>query len=232
MAARTFYMDEASGALMIADNNNYTAAELASMAANANSNHSKLLFHTDFNFLTIQGTATLTSVSVDSLAMRTETWSDGGGGCKIICSKLFEYGLLPPHIYAADQEFGFQLRNENPDVYAGYVKWAQTVVDWMEYRGPNFMFWIRDKEKREEKQRNFFVNLTKTIATPWANHMAYLMGYERKDNRAGRWIMKSGMTISKFVGKFTNTDKELSPWVAYPMLLVLGPYFRLLAGIK
>jgi hypothetical protein len=231
--ARTLYLDQASGNLMIADNNNYTSTELADMAADASGNIDKLVFHTDFNFLTIRGSVEKASHSIAVLERRYESWSDGGGGgCKIICTKLYEYGILPPHIYAADQEFGMMLRQNDPDAYNGYIKWATVVVDWMEGSGPNFMFWIRDKEKRHEKQRNFFINLTKRIATPWAYHMAYKMGYVMKDNRAGRLIMKSGLAISKLVGKFTQKDKEMNPVVAYTMLLFLGVYFRTLSGVK
>jgi hypothetical protein len=232
MAARTFYIDEDSGNILIADNNNYTAAELADMAADVTGNLDSLVFHTDFNFVTIQGVVSISTVSVTSLPRHTETWSDGGGGCKIICSKLFEYGLLPSHIYAADQEFGFKLKNENPEAYAGYIKWAQSVVDWMETSGPNIMFWIRDKELREEKQRNCFINLTKTIATPWAHHMAYLMGYEQKDNKTGKRLMSQGLAICKLFGKYTNTEKEQSILGKYLTLFTIGPYFYLLSRIN
>jgi hypothetical protein len=234
MAARTFYADQASGKLMFAEGNDHTPEQLAAMAADKDANIDALAFHTDFQFIKIVGSVVNNNgFTSTELTMLLEEWSDGGGGGKkIICTKLYELGYMPVEIYIADQKFGEYLQKENPDAYWGYIKWATVVVDWMEGSGPNFMFWIRDKEKRHEKQRNFFINLTKRIATPWAYHMAYKMGVVKDDNRAGRLIMKSGLAISKLVGKFTRKDKEMNPIVAYTMLLFLGVYFRTLSGVK
>ena len=42
---------------------------------------------------------------------------------------------------------------------------------------------------------------SRVIATPWANHMAYTMGVEEKDNLAGKVIMKVGLFISRIAGR-------------------------------
>lgn len=158
--------------------------------------------------------------------------SGGGDGCKIICTKLHELGYLPDYIYEADEKFGEYLRTNDPYAYYGYVKWASVVVDWMEKDGPQCMFWILDKEKRGEAQRKMAIAWARRIATPWAHHMAYLMGAEKTDNKAGRLIMKTGMFISRMIGKYTKT-KEPTKNVAlgYLMWVTFG-VFWLLAGVK
>jgi hypothetical protein len=230
---RTFYTDQTNGNILIANANTYTQAQLAGMAADPQGNIDNLVFHSDFNYLTIKGKNTLASHTIPAVNRILESWSDGGGGgCKIICAKLYEYDELPLHIYIADHEFGMKLRSEDQDAYNGYIKWAKVVVDWMEGDGPNFMFWIRDKEERYAKQQDFFIRLTKRIAMPWAYHMAYQMGYEFQDNRAGRWIMKSGLFISRLVGKYSNTEKDMNVFVKYFMLFFFGIYFGAIAGVK
>lgn len=230
MATRTLRMSKTSGNIMIVDSNTYTDAQLESIAANPTANLDKLTFHTDFNFLTINGKSTLSSYTIPQLDQTLLTWDSGG--CSVICTKLYEYGHLPAHIYVADREFGEHIRETNPKVYQDYIKWATVVVDWMEGDGPNFMFWIRDEEKRHKKQQEFIINLTKRIALPWAYHMAHKMGYELKDNHSGRRIMKHGMAVSKFAGKFIKPNSEMSAVSKYIMLLVFGSYFALLAGVK
>ena len=158
----------------------------------------------------------------------------GGGGrrCKIICTKLHDLGYLPDHIYAADELFGEQLRENDPEAYYGYIRWASVVVDWMEKDGPQCMFWIRDKEKRGQAQRNLAISWARRIATPWAQHMAYKMGVEKEDSRAGRAIMKTGLIISRLIGKFSKADKPTkSVATGYAMWAVFG-LFYILAGLK
>jgi hypothetical protein len=158
----------------------------------------------------------------------------GGGGrrCKIICTKLHDLGYLPDHIYAADELFGEQLRENDPEAYYGYIRWASVVVDWMEKDGPQCMFWILDKEKRGQAQRNLAISWARRIATPWAQHMAYKMGVEKEDSRAGRAIMKTGLIISRLIGKFSKADKPTkSVATGYAMWAVFG-LFYILAGLK
>ena len=158
--------------------------------------------------------------------------SGGGGGCKIICTKLHELGYLPDNIYAADELFGRWLRTNDPYAYYGYVKWASVVVDWMESDGPQCMFWIKDKDKRGQAQRELAIKWARRIATPWAEHMAYKMGVGETDNRAGRMIMTTGMWISRLIGKYTKTtEPSKSVALGYVMWATFG-VFWLLAGIK
>ena len=160
--------------------------------------------------------------------------SGGGGSCKIVCTKLHELGYLDDNIFAADQRFGERLRATDPDAYYGYVKWAQIVVDWMGGKGPQCMFWIRDEQKRNDAQRALAISWARRIATPWAYHMAYIMGETKEDNRAGRAIMKVGIFVSKIIGKLfkkpvekpsTNTFIGFSMWGVFVV-------FYMLAGLE
>jgi hypothetical protein len=156
----------------------------------------------------------------------------GGGGGKIICTKLHELGYLPTHIYQADEKFGEWLRQNDPYAYYGYVKWASVVVDWMERDGPQCMFWIRDSKKRGQTQQAMAISWARRIATPWAEHMAYKMGVGEKDNTAGRWIMNTGIWISRIIGRSTKaTQPSKNIFLGYLMWLSFG-MFWLIATMK
>lgn len=159
-----------------------------------------------------------------------------GGGGKIICTKLYELGYLPKEIYELDQEFGKILVEKSPDTYYGYIAWAQTVVDWMEGNGPQCMFWIRDPEKRKQAQVYLSTKWAREIATPWASHMAYLMGNENEKNAAGRVLMAVGKPICKVIGvwqrwfgkseKPTGLFKGFLLWGIFAILRFIVWFYR------
>lgn len=153
------------------------------------------------------------------------------GRRKIICTKLYELGLLSKKIFQADQKFGKLISNQNPELYDGYIAWAKTVVDWMDGKGPQCMFWIKDKKKRNKKQKEISIKWAKAIATPWAKHMAYLMGVEKKDNLAGKVIMSLGKPICKIVGRwktlFGESRKKAGLIQGYSLWLLFA-IFRLI----
>ena len=157
----------------------------------------------------------------------------GGGGCSIICTKLHELGYLSDEIYQADEMFGHWLRHTDPNAYYGYLKWARVVVDWMSNEGPQCMFWIQDRAERNAQQKAMAVRWARRIATPWAEHMAYKMGVLKEDNRAGRWIMTIGITVSRIVGKFVKHTNQPTKNVAigYAMWAMFGLLY-MIAGVK
>jgi hypothetical protein len=175
--------------------------------------------------------------SSQSIRNPTGGWSNmgrgrrGSGGRKIICTKLYELGLLSKKIFEADQKFGKKLSQQNPEVYYGYIAWAKTVVDWMNGKGPQCMFWIKDKKKRNKAQKELSIKWAKAIATPWAKHMAYLMGVEKKDNLAGKVIMALGKPICKVVGRwqtiFGKSKKPAGLIQGYSLWLLFA-IFRLI----
>lgn len=130
---------------------------------------------------------------------------------KIICTKLYELGYLDHTIYDLDQKFGDLLVKNNPDVYNGYISWAQTVVDWMEGNGPQFMFWIKDKSDRQQAIMNLTTKWAVEIATPWAKHMAHVMEKEHAKNTTGKFLMFVGKPVCKMIGlwqrKFGKSNK-------------------------
>jgi hypothetical protein len=107
--------------------------------------------------------------------------------------------MMPYNIFAADQLYGEWLKKNDRSVYRGYIKWAKIVTSWIDGGGPDFMVWIKDKEKRAEAQKKAATDWAYKIATPWSQHMAYLMGAVKNDNVMGRIIMKIGRPICKVV---------------------------------
>lgn len=128
---------------------------------------------------------------------------------KIVCAKLYDYGLLGSAIWQADQEYGRWLRKNDKSVYRGYIRWARISVAWMEGKGPDFMVWL-PKEKRSEAQRKAATDMAIKIATPWAEHMAYLMGTLKNDNLKGRILMNIGRPICKLVNLLPRSNKPQS----------------------
>ena len=157
----------------------------------------------------------------------------GGRGCSIICTKLHELGYLSDEIYQADEMFGHWLRQTDPNAYYGYLKWARVVVDWMSNEGPQCMFWIQDRTKRNSQQKDMAVRWARRIATPWAEHMAYKMGVLKEDNRAGRYIMTIGIAVSRILGKFVKHTNQPTKNVAigYAMWAMFGLLY-MIAGVK
>jgi hypothetical protein len=108
-----------------------------------------------------------------------------GGGGKIICTKLHALGLMPTNIYEADQAFGKKLVNQSPETYDGYVRWAKHVVDLM---------------GRDDLLGKTAVFCAYHIATPWSLAMAEEMGQPVKASWFGKFLMKRGLQLCKFIG--------------------------------
>jgi hypothetical protein len=136
----------------------------------------------------------------------------GGGGGKIICTKLYELGLMSKEIYEADQAFGAELVKRSPDIYNGYRAWAEIVVDWMNGQsGTRIQSWA--------------ISWAQDIATPWAEHMAYKMGTLNNDNLTGRWISHAGIPICKAVGVWQRVFGSSKKPAGFGKGLMLIPVF-------
>lgn len=129
---------------------------------------------------------------------------------KIICAKLYEFGLMNQNIWAADQAYGQWLRKNDRRLYRGYVRWARIVTAWMDGKGPDFMVWIKDPEERSIRQKAAITDMAIKIGTPWSEHMAWLMGEMKNDNTMGRILMAIGTPICKFVDMLPRTKKRKS----------------------
>jgi len=151
----------------------------------------------------------------------------GGGGGKIICTKLFELGLMSKEIYLADQAFGQELLQRSPDIYNGYRAWAEIVVDWMDGRGPKMMPWMSD-EQFSQAARSWSTRWAKDIATPWAEEMAYQMKQSLLPNNTGKAIMAIGTPICKIVGVWQRIFGPSKQPAGFGKGLMLIPVFVLL----
>jgi hypothetical protein len=118
---------------------------------------------------------------------------------KIICTKLFEIGMMKQNIFEADQAFGERLIKDHPDIYNGYRAWAEIVVDWMDGKGPKMMPWMSDKDFSIAAKK-WSTTWAYDIATPWAEEMAYIMGEKENGSLTGKMIMGFGVPICKVVG--------------------------------
>jgi len=157
----------------------------------------------------------------------------GGGGGKIICTKLYQIGLMEESIYAADQEFGKILLEKSPDIYHGYKAWAQIVVDWMDGNGPNILPWMSEENRRFTIQ-NWSTKWAYSIATPWSQEMAFKMGKRETGSITGKVLMCVGTPICKAVGMWQRivgkSDKKVNALQAACMLPVFA-IFNVIAKV-
>ena len=129
---------------------------------------------------------------------------------KIICAKLYEFGLMDNNIWAADQKYGQWLRQNDRKLYRGYVRWARIVTAWMDGKGPDFMIWIKDDTKRAVAQKAAITDMAIKIGTPWSEHMAWLRNEVKNDNTMGRILMSIGTPICKLVDMIPRSKKPKS----------------------
>jgi len=153
-------------------------------------------------------------------------WSYNCNCSKIICTKLYEIGLMPYSVFAADQEFGEKLRQTDPQVYEGYIRWASVIVSGMDGTAPDFMFWV-PKDSRKTAEKEATIKWAHKVATPWSEHMAYLMGARKEDNNVGRIIMKLGKPLSRLAAKLPDNYKfgvlgSYTLWVICPSLYYIA----------
>jgi hypothetical protein len=134
---------------------------------------------------------------------------------------------MPRKIFEADQAFGEYLKKENPAIYQGYVRWAEIIVDGMRGVGPDFMFWVK-KSERKEQQQQAVIRWSNRVAKPWSEHMAYTMGATQRDNVLGRIIMRLGRPICRLVDFFPVSNKPTtllqvySIWAAFLSIYFIG----------
>lgn len=152
---------------------------------------------------------------------------------KIICTKLYELGLIGKNIYEADQAFGVRLVKERPDMYNGYIACAKIVVEWMDGRGPKMIPWMTDEEF-SVAVRKWSITWAQDIATPWAEELAYHMGKLEKSNLPGRMIMAVGLPICKAVGvwrRWFGASKKPPGFFKGLMLIPVFIMFKLVAEL-
>ncbi len=148
---------------------------------------------------------------------------------KIVCGKLYEHGLMSTNIWAADQEYGRQLRKTDKAMYRGYIRWARTVTQWMDGKGPDFMLWV-PKESRGKAQQDLMIALTHKVGAPWSEHMAYTMHAISQDNAQGKILMTIGRFFCCAVNLIPKmpTKYKKSKWtMPYSLLSSYAIWFLL-----
>jgi hypothetical protein len=157
----------------------------------------------------------------------------GGGGGKIICTKLYELGMMSKDIYEADQAFGANLVQIRPDIYNGYRAWAEIVVDWMSGSGPKMMPWMTDDEFSIAAKK-WSIAWAYDIATPWAEQMAYVMGKKDSGSLTGRMITTAGIPICKAVGmwqRIVGPSKKPAGFIKGVGLIAIFIMFKTIAEL-
>jgi hypothetical protein len=104
----------------------------------------------------------------------------GGGGGKVICTRLHELGLMPATVYLADQLYGELLYRDDPGFMAWYHSWAEPLVALMHGK---------------TKLSRLFISAVGALAKPWARQMAYEMGVIQRSSRIGRLMMSAGRWV-------------------------------------
>lgn len=105
------------------------------------------------------------------------------GGMTVICTEVYNQGNMDLATFYKDHEYGIKVKKERPEVYAGYMLWAPTVVRWMQ------------QSKLVSKVVTFF-------ALSWAQDMA------GRKNLLGRIIRSVGEPICGVLGKLFGGKYE------------------------
>ena len=149
---------------------------------------------------------------------------------KIICTHLYDIGLMPRKIFEADQAFGEYLKANDPAVYNGYVRWAQIVVDGMNQQGPDFMFWV-NKDTRKQVQQATWIKWAERIAKPWSEHMAYAMAVTERDNDVGRMLMAVGRPVCRLVNLLPDTNQPATALKVYAIWATFSSTYYVARGL-
>lgn len=122
---------------------------------------------------------------------------------KVVCKSYHALGKIPDKVWAADELYGMHLYKRDRPAYRGYIRWGRIVAAWMEKdpKAPAYLFWIKDKTKRDKAQQKAILKMAANIVTPWSEHMAFLMGTLPQDNYRGRVLMNIGAPICRFMDK-------------------------------
>ena len=116
----------------------------------------------------------------------SESDSSGEGG-SVICTALFNKGLLSKEIFMLDTQYGLMLESSQPEVTYGYRKMATPLATYIQ---------------KDTLGATIVRTLVAPVAKTWANEMAHQMQPENyKGNLLGKAIIKLGYPVCAFVGK-------------------------------
>jgi len=152
----------------------------------------------------------------------------GGGGGKIICTKLYELGLMDKDVYEADQAYGALVAANDPALMDGYHYWANIVVDWMSGSGVRVIPFVSDA-KNGAIMSAWATSWAQEIAMPWAQHMQYEMGQRKDDSKIGKALMTVGGPISRL---FANRKERPSTLTAIGCIATFGVLYAFVKVAK
>lgn len=109
------------------------------------------------------------------------------GEGSVICTALFNKGLLSKEIFMLDTQYGLMLESSQPEVTYGYRKMATPLATYIQ---------------KDTLGATIARTLVAPVAKAWANEMAHQMQPENyKGNLLGKAIIKLGYPVCAFVGK-------------------------------
>lgn len=147
----------------------------------------------------------------DSTSCSADGGGGGGGGGKVICTALYELGLMDKDIYEYDQAFGLWLYQNNPVAYKGYRMWADILVAYVKGQGrpllPKLMFWKTKQEQQAMSQR-IAVAVAQFVGSAFANEIARRAGHDLPWTLRGWLVVSLGLRVCKGIGYvFAKTKK-------------------------
>ena len=135
----------------------------------------------------------------------------GGGGGKVICTALYELGLMDKAIYEYDQAFGRWLYENDPVAYKGYRMWADIIVTYVKGQGspllPRLMFW-KTKEEQQALSQRIAVAIAQFVGSAFAKEIARRAGHDLPRTLGGWLVVSLGLPVCKGIGYvFAKTKK-------------------------
>lgn len=135
----------------------------------------------------------------------------GGGGSKVICTALYQMGMMPEELYDHDQRFGKWLYENDPVAYKGYRKWADVLVKYMNGQGrpllPSLMFW-KTSEQKQELSRRIAVRVGNFVGYSFATEIARRAGQNVPFSLKGWLIVSVGLKVCKAIGYAYGLHKK------------------------
>jgi len=147
----------------------------------------------------------------DSTSCSVDGGGGGGGGGKVICTALYELGLMDKDIYEYDQAFGLWLYQNNPVAYKGYRMWADILVAYVKGQGrpllPKLMFW-KTREEQQDMSQRIAVAVAQFVGSAFANEIARRAGHDLPWTLRGWLVVSLGLRVCKGIGYvFAKTKK-------------------------
>ena len=135
---------------------------------------------------------------------------DSGGG-KVICTALYELGLMDKDIYQYDQAFGQWLYQNNPVAYKGYRMWADILVAYVKGEGrpllPKLMFW-KSRDEQQALSQRIAISVAQFVGSAFANEIARRAGHNLPWSLRGWLTVSLGLIVCKSIGfVFAKTKK-------------------------